>query len=96
MDVLVTYDISTVDKEGERRLATVARICEGYGTRVQYSVFECRLGEAALVRLVAALARSIEPTEDRVHIYRFAGSIADSRTSLGQPVAHEVGSHWMF
>ena len=41
MLVLVTYDVSTVEKPGVRRLRRVARACEDYGTRVQKSVFEC-------------------------------------------------------
>lgn len=37
MDVLVTYDITTIDRAGERRLARVAAVCERFGERVQYS-----------------------------------------------------------
>ncbi|WP_369120065.1 CRISPR-associated endonuclease Cas2 [Enemella evansiae] len=36
----MVYDVSTKSAEGARRLRRVARICEGYGQRVQYSVFE--------------------------------------------------------
>ena len=41
MLVLVSYDVSTVDKKGPRRLRRVAKVCQNYGQRVQYSVFEC-------------------------------------------------------
>ena len=41
MLVLVSYDVSTIDKEGRRRLRRVAKTCQNYGQRVQYSVFEC-------------------------------------------------------
>jgi len=34
MDVLVTYDIDTHTRDGEARLARVAKVCERYGTRV--------------------------------------------------------------
>lgn len=40
MLILVTYDVSTVEKAGVRRLRRVARACEDYGTRVQKSVFD--------------------------------------------------------
>ena len=40
MLTLVAYDICEA-----KRLAKVARVCEDYGVRVQYSVFECRLDE---------------------------------------------------
>jgi len=41
--VLVSYDVSTVTPEGERRLRLVAKACKNHGQRVQNSVFECLL-----------------------------------------------------
>jgi CRISPR-associated protein Cas2 len=41
MMVLVSYDVSTRDDAGRRRLRRVARLCEDHGQRVQNSVFEC-------------------------------------------------------
>ncbi len=41
MLVLVSYDVSTMDPGGPRRLHQVAKACKNYGQRVQYSVFEC-------------------------------------------------------
>ena len=41
MLVLVSYDVSTIDPGGPRRLHRVAKTCQNYGQRVQYSVFEC-------------------------------------------------------
>ena len=43
MLVLVTYDVMTVDNEGKRRLARVAKACLDFGQRVQNSVFECQV-----------------------------------------------------
>jgi len=40
MMVVVSYDVSK-DDNGARRLRKVAKTCENYGQRVQYSVFEC-------------------------------------------------------
>jgi CRISPR-associated protein Cas2 len=39
--VLVTYDVNTESAAGRKRFRRVAKICENYGQRVQYSVFEC-------------------------------------------------------
>lgn len=83
MDLLVTYDIDTSTRNGQRRLARVARICEGYGLRVQYSVFECRLTESRLMALRIDLEDEIDPTTDQIRIYRFAGDITDARHTLG-------------
>ena len=41
MMVLVSYDVATVNKAGQRRLRRVAKMCENHGQRVQYSIFEC-------------------------------------------------------
>ena len=38
MRIVVSYDVSD-----DRRRRKVAKIMEGYGYRVQYSVFECDL-----------------------------------------------------
>lgn len=35
MLILVTYDVSTVEPAGRRRLRRVARACQDYGTREQ-------------------------------------------------------------
>ncbi len=70
MEVLVAYDVSTETREGQRRLRRVAKACEGYGQRVQKSVFECVLTEVQLERLVQRLVAEIEPAEDSLRIYR--------------------------
>jgi CRISPR-associated protein Cas2 len=70
MDVLVTYDVSTETAAGRRRLRRVAKACEGYGQRVQKSVFECALTEVQLERLVHRLVGLIDPAEDSLRVYR--------------------------
>ena len=51
MYILVTYDVDTTDKSGQRRLRRVAKACLDYGQRVQNSVFECELTEVQLCML---------------------------------------------
>ncbi len=69
MFVLVTYDVSTLTKEGRRRLRKVAQACLNFGQRVQLSVFECRVRETDLVRLRQALLEEINPDEDSLRLY---------------------------
>jgi CRISPR-associated protein Cas2 len=69
MVVLVTYDVSTESKEGRRRLRRIAKACESYGQRVQFSVFECSLPEALWVELRAKLLRLFDPDEDSLRFY---------------------------
>lgn len=95
MDVLVTYDIDTTTPAGARRLARVAKVCEGFGVRAQFSVFECRLSNVGLARLVVLLEDEIDPRTDSVNVYRFVGTIQEARLSLGIRKASEPGEPWI-
>ena len=60
MEALVTYDVSTETRAGQRRLRRVAQVCLGYGQRVQKSVFEVRVTEAQLEELEDRLRGEID------------------------------------
>lgn len=79
MLILVTYDVSTVEAAGRRRLRRVARACEDYGTRVQKSVFECQVGQKEWVSLRERLLRECKEEEDSLRFY-FLDATAASRT----------------
>ena len=70
MEILVTYDVSVDTAAGRRRLRRVAKICEGFGQRVQKSVFECTVNPAQLEQLMHRLVAAIEPEEDSLRFYR--------------------------
>lgn len=82
--VVVAYDI-----ENDRRRTRVARILEGYGERVQYSVFECELKEPQLQRLVRSLERVIRPG-DAIRVYRMPRSRADVLILGGREMVHSA------
>ncbi len=69
MLILITYDVSTVEKAGQRRLRRVARACKDYGVRVQKSVFECQVGQTEWASLRDRLLREIKPEEDSLRLY---------------------------
>lgn len=73
MDIIVTYDVNTLTPEGRRRLRLVARICMGYGQRVQWSVFECTVSEAQMEKLRLKLLGAIDQRKDSLRIYRLLG-----------------------
>lgn len=73
MLVLVSYDVSTEDLNGQRRLRKVAKVCLNYGQRVQYSVFECIVDPAQWVRLRHSLIELIDQEKDSLRFY-FLGS----------------------
>jgi CRISPR-associated protein Cas2 len=69
MMVLVTYDVETQTDAGKRRLRQVAKLCQNYGQRVQFSVFECLLEPALWVELRAKLLATIDPSKDSLRFY---------------------------
>ena len=73
MLVVVSYDVSTVEAEGQRRLRRVAKACKDYGQRVQLSVFECEVDPAKWTVLRQRLIDEIDPKVDSLRFY-FLGS----------------------
>lgn len=80
MELLVTYDVGTTTPDGERRLRRVAKICEGYGIRVQKSVFEVVCSPAERLLLHAQLMDAIAPDTDSIRLYAVPrGTFRDAR-----------------
>ena len=69
MLVLVSYDVSTVDPLGKRRLRQVAKACQNYGIRVQNSVFECNVDPAQWVKCKEILESICDPERDSLRYY---------------------------
>lgn len=69
MMVLVSYDVSTVDKAGKTRLRKVARECQNYGQRVQNSVFEVVVDYGTFLKLKDKLVNLIDEKQDSLRIY---------------------------
>ena len=95
MDVLVTYDIADTDTTGASRLRRIADVCEKYGQRVQFSVFECRLSKTRLARLIGEMEDIIDPDLDSVLVYRFPGGIEAATLRLGRCQNHALGKPWV-
>jgi CRISPR-associated protein Cas2 len=69
MFVLVTYDVSTTNAAGRRRLARAARACKDFGQRAQNSVFECKVDPAQFAELKKRLLEIIDEREDSLRFY---------------------------
>lgn len=89
MYVLVTYDVSTVEKAGRKRLRKVARACEDYGVRVQNSVFECKVEEKQWVLLKARLLGEMNPEQDSLRFYFLDRDIKMEHYGTKKPVDME-------
>jgi len=69
MFVLVSYDVTTKDADGKKRLRKIAKICQNYGQRVQNSVFECYLDYSQFLIVRAQLLTIMNTDEDSIRFY---------------------------
>jgi CRISPR-associated protein Cas2 len=78
---LVAYDIAD-----PKRLRKVARTCEDFGLRRQFSVFFCRLSATDLVRLRSRLHDVIDLDKDQILFVPLCKRCAGLIESLGRPI----------
>ena len=76
---VVSYDIPD-----DRRRTRVHSALTGFGTWVQYSVFECFLDRKQRMRLEARLLQEIHHREDTIRIYGLCGACTGKVQVLGQ------------
>lgn len=63
------FFIICYDTPSNKRRRKIAKICEGYGTRVQKSVFETNLDKKKMDELAEKLLESIDQQKDNLRIY---------------------------
>lgn len=69
MMVLISYDVSTGDKNGKQRLRKVAKECQNHAQRVQNSVFEANLDYSSFLKLKEKLIEIIDLEKDSLRFY---------------------------
>ena len=69
MMTLVSYDVSSVDAAGRKRLRKVAKECVNYGQRVQNSVFEVDVDYGTFLKLKDRLMKIIDEEQDSLRFY---------------------------
>lgn len=69
MMIIVSYDISVLDKNGAKRLRQVAKLCQNYGQRVQNSVFECIVDYQTFLMLKKNILQVVDLKKDSVRFY---------------------------
>jgi len=84
MLILVTYDVSTETRAGRKRLRRVAKVCQGYGQRVQKSVFECQVDLAQYEELERSLVAEINEEEDNLRFYRLTEAVDQHVKEFGK------------
>jgi CRISPR-associated protein Cas2 len=84
MLVLVVYDVPD-----NKRRTKLANFLEGYGRRVQYSVFECFLSLAEMKALHDKVQKRIKEDEDNVRFYWIPKDAVPRTLTLGSTPPRE-------
>ncbi len=88
---IIPYDI-----RNPRRLQRVAKIMENYGTRVQYSVFECLIDNKLHDKLIHELKKVIDEEEDTIRSYELCKLCIKRVKIIGQGTLTEDKEFYIF
>ena len=89
MMVLITYDVSTVDAAGRKRLTKIAKQCVNYGQRVQNSVFECHLNAAQCRQLQHKLLNLMDKEKDSIRFYYLGNKYQNKIEHFGTKTSYD-------
>ncbi|KGF04048.1 CRISPR-associated endonuclease Cas2 [Anaerococcus lactolyticus] len=92
MYVIITYDVETKSKSGNKRLRDVAKICKNYGQRVQNSVFELQIYPADLIQIKNKLEEAIDKERDSIRIYNLGKNWERRVETLGKDESYNPSS----
>lgn len=84
MFVIGTYDISTLDATGRKRLPKVMKVMRKYLHHSQKSVFEGEITEANLFKLQKEIENLIDKKEDYVVFFKIMGFTNMNRINIGK------------
>lgn len=84
MYVIGVYDICTIDKQGQARLAKIMKVFRKYLHHIQKSVFEGDLSEAKYNSLMLEAKRIININEDYLILYKIDNKKNCKRECLGK------------
>ena len=90
MLMIITYDVSTEDAAGRRRLRKVARHCVNDGQRVQNSVFECVADAATMARVKSELIELIDVGKDSLRFYYLGNNYQTKVEHVGAKPSYEA------
>lgn len=91
MLILISYDISTETAAGRKRLRHVAKICQNFGQRVQFSVFECEIDHAQWQQVRSQLLAEIDLQEDSLRLYLLGNNWQGRKEHHGRKRSFDIG-----
>ena len=90
MLVLVVYDIPD-----DRRRTKLSKFLEGYGTRVQLSVFECFITLEEMRQLYERVEKRVNPEEDNVRFYWLSREAVSRTLTIGGESPQAPASYYV-
>jgi len=87
MRYVICYDIPD-----DRRRARLAHLLEGYGERIQFSVFTALLDQRLFDIVSSRIEQSIDPAEDKTIIFPVCRACSSKRRLFG--MAQGQGDKW--
>ncbi len=82
---IIVYDIPC-----DKRRQKISELLEGYGKRVQYSVFECLLNQSQYTELKKRLHKQIKSSEDSIRFYPLSKHTFNQIETWGEPPITEI------
>lgn len=90
MLVVVVYDIPN-----DKTRTKLSNFLEGYGRRIQYSVFECFLDLNEMQQLHKAIAKRVNPEEDNVRFYWISPEAVSRTLTIGSKIPEQPPSYYV-
>lgn len=75
--LVVAFDVSS-----DRRRRKIVKVLEKYGTRVNYSVFECLVTEGDAMELKRRIAIAMKAGKDNILVWPLCKTCIDRRVSI--------------
>jgi CRISPR-associated protein Cas2 len=82
--------VISYDSPNDKRRTKMLKALEGFGKRVQYSVFECEVRPTDVAGLRARLEKLLQQDEDDVRVYPLCENCRAKIAMLGKAKAHEM------
>ncbi|AFZ11551.1 CRISPR-associated protein, Cas2 family [Crinalium epipsammum PCC 9333] len=76
--VVVVYDIPD-----DKRRVKLSNFLEGYGNRIQWSVFECFISLNEMRELYQKVKKQVKPAEDNVRFYWMSDEAVSMTLTIG-------------
>jgi CRISPR-associated protein Cas2 len=88
---LIIYDLPD-SKAANKRRTRLHKLLSGYGTWMQYSVFECFLTSVQFAKLQVQVEKLIKPDEDSVRIYVLDAGAVKKTIAYGSEKPRQVSA----